>query len=139
VSPDGDDEGSGERYRRGLEAFTRVNGPAGERVLEGLQEVAPDFARSIVEFAYGDVYSRPGLDLRTRQLLTVATLAALGTARPQLRAHIQGALNVGCSRQEIVEAIMHVAVFAGFPAALNGLLTARDVFANADARGTRAD
>jgi len=124
----------GDRYERGWEMLQRVSGGTGQRVIDSLREVAPDFGRLIVEFPYGDVYSRPGLDLRTRELVTVAALTAIGHARAQLKVHIEGALNVGCAREEIVETIMHVAVFAGFPAALNGLLTARDVFTKRDSR-----
>jgi 4-carboxymuconolactone decarboxylase len=80
-----------------------------------------------VEFAYGDVMARPGLDRRSRQLATIAALTALGNAQPQLKVHIQGALNAGCKPQEIVEVILQMAVFAGFPAAINALNVAREV------------
>jgi 4-carboxymuconolactone decarboxylase len=72
--------------------------------------------------------SRPGLDRRSRQLATIAALTALGHA-PQLEVHIRGALNVGCTRQEIVEVILQMAVYAGFPAAINALNVAREVLA----------
>jgi 4-carboxymuconolactone decarboxylase len=74
--------------------------------------------------------SRPGLDLRSRQFATIAALTALGNAQPQLKVHITGALNVGCTPQEIVEVILQMAVFAGFPAAINALTVAREVFAS---------
>jgi 4-carboxymuconolactone decarboxylase len=95
-----------------------------------LADIAPDFARYVVEFPFGDIYTRPGLDLRTRELATVAALTAMGTAPGQLGIHIHGALNVGCSRTEILEAIIQMVVFAGFPAVLNGLAVAREVFAS---------
>lgn len=120
---------SDERYDRGWELLQQVSGGAGESVIEALQDIAPDLGRYVVEFPYGDIYARPGLDLRSRQIATVAALTALGNAQPQLRVHIEGALNVGCTREEIVETIMHVAIYAGFPAALNGVFAARDVFA----------
>jgi 4-carboxymuconolactone decarboxylase len=123
------------RYQRGLAKLGEIDGEAGRRVIEGLKEVAPDLGRYIVEFAFGDVYSRPGLDLRARELATVAGLTALGTARPQLEVHLHGALNVGCTRQELVEVIVQMAVYAGFPAAVNGAAAARAVFAERDARG----
>jgi 4-carboxymuconolactone decarboxylase len=87
---------------------------------------------SVIEFPFGDIYSRPGLDLKTRELGVIAALTALGNASPQLRVHIHGALNVGCSRTEIVEMIMQMAVYAGFPAALNGLYAVKEVFAQRD-------
>ena len=94
----------------------------------GLRALAPDLAEWIIDFSYGDVMARPGLDRRTRQLATIAALTSLGNAQPQLRVHIGGALNVGCKPQEIVEVILQMAVFAGFPAAINALNMAREVF-----------
>ncbi len=119
-----------ERYERGLRRLQEVDADQVGRILDGLRDVAPDFATYLIEFAFGDIYARPGLDLRTRQLATVAALTALGTAAPQLCVHIHGALNVGCSRQEVTEVIMQMAVYAGFPAALNGLAAAKEVFAD---------
>jgi 4-carboxymuconolactone decarboxylase len=117
-----------ERYRRGLRAIERVSGDAGLTVVEGLNDVAPDLGRFVVEFSYGDVITRPALDYKIKELATVALLTALGTAQPQLKVHIQAALNVGNSRDEIVQAIEQMAVYAGFPAALNGINAAREVF-----------
>ncbi|MDI2127697.1 carboxymuconolactone decarboxylase family protein [Yinghuangia seranimata] len=105
-----------------------VSGTNGPAVLDSLADIAPDLARYTAEFAYGDVYANPRLTPRQRQIATVAALAALGNATPQLRFHIDGALNVGCTRTEIVEVIVHTAVYAGFPAALNAIAAARDVF-----------
>ena len=121
-----------ERYRRGWEILQEVDGEAGERVIESLKDIAPDFARYLIEFPFGDIYSRPGLDLKSREIATVAALTALGNAAPQLKVHIQAALNVGCSRREVVETIMQMAVYAGFPAALNGLFAAKEVFQELD-------
>ncbi|MGB7801591.1 carboxymuconolactone decarboxylase family protein [Buttiauxella sp.] len=118
-----------ERYLRGLEKLKEVNGQAGENVINSLSDIAPDFARLLIEFPFGDIYSRPGLDLKSREIAVVAALTALGNATPQLKVHIHGALNVGCTKQEIVEVIMQMAVYAGFPCALNGLFAAKEVFA----------
>jgi 4-carboxymuconolactone decarboxylase len=120
------------RYQRGLEKLREIDGDAGERVLRSLEDIAPDFARYLIEFPFGDIYSRPGLDLKSREIAVVAALTALGNATPQLKVHIQGALNVGVSRTEIVETLMQMAVYAGFPAALNGLFAAKEVFAQAE-------
>ncbi len=117
------------RYERGLQKLKEIDGAAGEHVVQGLSDIAPDFARYIVEFSFGDIYCRPGLDLKSREIAVVAALTAMGNAVPQLKVHIQGALNVGASREEIIEVIMQMAVYAGFPAALNGLAAARQVFA----------
>lgn len=124
-----------DRYQRGWEKLKEVDGEAGERVIEGLKDIAPDFARLLIEFPFGDIYSRPGLDLKSREIAVVAALTALGNAAPQLRVHIHGALNVGCTRKEVVEVIMQMAVYAGFPAALNGLYAAKEVFKERDESG----
>lgn len=116
------------RYERGLAKLEEIDGQAGSRVINSLRDIAPDFARYLIEFPFGDIYSRPGLDLRAREIAVVAALTALGNATPQLKVHIEGALNVGVSQEEIVEVIMQMAV-AGFPAALNGLFAAKEVFA----------
>ena len=123
-----------ERYRRGREILDRMDPEQGSRILAALDDIAPDFARMLAEFAFGDVLARPGLDLKTREIATVAALAALGTAPAQLRVHIRAAANLGWTREEIVELMMQMAVYAGFPAALNGLAAAKDVFAGAEAR-----
>jgi 4-carboxymuconolactone decarboxylase len=118
-----------DRYARGARALAEIDGHAGQRVIDALADIAPDFARYLIEFPFGDIYTRPGLDLRSREIATIAALTALGTATPQLEVHIQAGLNVGLGREEIVETIIQMAVYAGFPAALNGLFAARKVFA----------
>lgn len=118
-----------ERYKTGLAMLRQVDGKGGEAVMESLKDIAPDFARYLVEFPFGDIYARPGLDLKNREIAVVAALTALGNAGPQLRVHIAAALHVGCTRVEILEIIMQMAVYAGFPAALNGLFAAKEVFA----------
>jgi len=124
-----------DRYKRGWEKLKEIDREQGERVIEALKDIAPDLARYVIEFPFGDVYSRPGLDLKSREIATVAALTAMGTAAPQLKVHIHGALNVGCTRQEVVEIIIQMAVYAGFPAALNGIFAAREVFEERDAKG----
>ena len=117
------------RYEQGLAKLREVDGHIGEQIVANLADIAPDFARYLIEFPFGDIYNRPGLDLKSREIAVVAALTALGNATPQLKVHIRGALNVGCTRDEIVETIMQMAVYAGFPAALNGLAAAKEVFA----------
>lgn len=117
------------RYARGWEKLREIDGHAGERVVDSLADIAPDFAKYLIEFPFGDIYSRPQLDLKAREIGVVAALTALGNAVPQLKVHIHGALNVGCTREEVIEIIMQMAVYAGFPAALNGLFAAKEVFA----------
>lgn len=124
-----------DRYERGWEKLKEIDGEAGERVIQSLRDIAPDFARYVIEFPFGDIYSRPALDLKSREIAVVAALTALGNAAPQLKVHIHGALNVGCTREEVIEVIMQMAVYAGFPAALNGLFAAREVFQERDNAG----
>lgn len=118
------------RLERGKRALAEIDGAAGHAVITALADIAPDFATYLFEFPFGDIYSRPGLDLRAREIATIAALTALGTATPQLKVHIQAGLNVGLTCDEITEIIMQMAVYAGFPAALNGLFAAKEVFAS---------
>ncbi|MFM0903605.1 carboxymuconolactone decarboxylase family protein [Citrobacter freundii] len=119
-----------ERFITGQKMLQQVDGKGGEAVVESLKDIAPDFARYLLEFPFGDIYARPGLDLRSREIATVAALTAMGNAAPQLKVHIGEALHVGLTQDEIVEVIMQMAVYAGFPAALNGLFAAKEVFAS---------
>jgi len=126
---------SKDRYERGLEILMGMDSEAGERVIESLKDIAPDLARYMIEFSFGDLYTRPGLDLKTREIIAVAALTALGHTIPQLKVHIGHALSVGCSREEVIEIIMQMAVYAGFPATLNGIFAAKEVFEERDAKG----
>ncbi len=116
------------RYETGLDMLDRIDGAGGRHVVEALRDIAPDFGKYLVEFPFGDIYSRKGVDLKTREIATIAALAALGNARPQLKIHLGACLNVGCSKTEITEILMQIAVYAGFPAALNALFAAKEVF-----------
>lgn len=116
------------RFDKGLKTLEKITGSSGMTVIDSLKEIAPDLSEWIISFSYGDVLSRTKLDLKTRQLATVAALTAMGTAEPQLKVHINGALNVGCKKEEIVEVILQMAIYAGFPAAINGMLTSQEVF-----------
>jgi len=119
---------SDDRFRRGWETVNRINAEGAERQWEALSAVSPDFARWIVESAYCDMLGRPQLALRDREIATLAALATLGNAPTQLKAHVEGALNVGLTREEIVEVLMQMAVYAGVPAAINALQIAGEVF-----------
>lgn len=124
-----------DRYKRGWEKLKEIDPDAGERAIDALQEICPDLARYTIEFPFGDVYSRGVLSLKEREIASVAALTALGHAQSQLKVHIHGALNVGCTRQEVVEIMIQMAVYAGFPAALNGVFAAHAVFAERDSEG----
>ena len=116
------------RYDRGLGNMRAIFGQGIESALEALAATSPDLVRCLIEFPFGDIYARPGLDLKTREMLTVAALTVLGYPQAELKEHIRGALNVGCSRDEILEIILQMAVYAGFPATLEAIKTAASVF-----------
>ncbi len=90
-----------ERYERGLETLNGINSDAAERINNLLESICPDMARLVVEFPYGDIYSRPGLDIKSRELITIASLTTLGFAKDQLKGHVHNALNVGCAKEEM--------------------------------------
>jgi 4-carboxymuconolactone decarboxylase len=115
-----------------MEVLGRLAGADAEAALKGLAtRFPPDFADLIVDFALGDVWARPGLDRKTRSFCVVSALTALGHHGP-LRAHIAGALNHGASREEVVEVIIQMAAYAGFPAAVGAMEVAQDVFKTLD-------
>jgi len=117
-----------ERYRRGIDIAERLAADKLAHFVEsGVAEVAPDFARMTIEFAFGDLYSRDALDIRTRELIAIAVLAASGSAGPQLRIHVESAASNGIKKVEIVETLMQTALYAGFPAALNALADCHDL------------
>lgn len=116
------------RYARGLAKLKEIDDEAGLAVLDSLADVAPALGTYVVEFAFGDTYSRPGLAPRDRQFITVGVLTALGGCEPQLRVHINAALNVGLTPNQVIEAIIHTVPYVGFPRALNATFVAREEF-----------
>jgi 4-carboxymuconolactone decarboxylase len=128
VGADMDSSQQNERYKRGLSALQALDAEAAAKVMSSLQDIAPDMAHFIVELAFGEIYSRPGLDPKSRQVATIAALTALGNARPQLEFHIGAALNIGLTPREVIEVMYVTTVFSGFPAGLNGINAAREVF-----------
>ena len=112
---------------------------AGLEILEQLfggepaaNEVNAEMMALSTAHLFGEVWARPGLSLRDRELITISVIAALGRER-QLRLHLRGALNVGLSRAELIEALMHLAYYAGYPAGFTALAIAKEVFDAVDA------
>jgi 4-carboxymuconolactone decarboxylase len=99
---------------------------------------SPDLARYLVEFPFAEIYTRGCLDLKTREMLTVTALTVLGYAQAELKDHIRAAINVGCTKAEILKIILQMAVYAGFPAALEAVKTAADVFSEQDNSGEQS-
>lgn len=118
-----------DRYERGRAVLDAVDGEAGAKVIDSLKDVAPELGHQVVAWGFGDIYSRPELAPRDRQLVTLGMLTALGGCEPLLEVHINASLNVGLSPEEIIEAFLHSAVYCGFPRALNATFTAKKVFA----------
>ncbi|RKT20192.1 4-carboxymuconolactone decarboxylase [Streptomyces sp. 1114.5] len=118
-----------ERFEHGLEVLERIDGEAGVRVVESLGDISPELGHQIVAWGFGEIYSRPQLAPRDRQLVTLGMLTALGGCEPQLEVHVNASLNVGLTPEEIVEALLHSAGYCGFPKALNATFVAKKVFA----------
>ena len=119
------------RYEKGKKTIEDIQQRPVEEIFKDLEDIAPDLARFSIEFPYAEIYTRSEVDLKTRELCTVAALTVLGTV-PQLKDHINAALNVGNSETEIVEIIMQMTAYCGFPKAINAVVAAKEVFDERD-------
>lgn len=117
-----------QRFERGMQVLTSIDGEIGQKVIDSLTHVSPELGHQIVAWAFGDVYVRPALVPRDRQLVTLGMLTALGGCEPQLEVHVNASLNVGLTPEEISEAFLHSAVYCGMPRALNATFVAKKVF-----------
>ncbi|MBO1900760.1 carboxymuconolactone decarboxylase family protein [Leucobacter weissii] len=117
------------RFERGRTVLEAVDGRAGSKVVEALDDISPELAHQVVAWGFGEIYARPGLEPRDRQLVTLGMLTALGGCEPQLEIHVGAALNAGLTPEQIIEALLHAAVYCGFPRALNATFAAKRVFA----------
>lgn len=122
------------RYEIGSTNIDQIHSELGQSVMEHLKQIAPDMARYITEFFYGEICTRPGLDIKSREIATLASLITQGNATLQLRAHVYAALNCGCTRQEITEIVLQMSVYAGVPAAMNAMFIVAEVFQDIDSR-----
>ncbi|MET9082344.1 carboxymuconolactone decarboxylase family protein [Streptomyces sp. NPDC004237] len=118
-----------ERFAHGLEVLRKVDGEVGQRVIDSLADISPELGHQVVAWGFGEIYSRPQLPPRDRQLVTLGMLTALGGCEPQLEVHVNASLNMGLTPEEIVEALLHSAGYCGFPKALNATFVAKKVFA----------
>ncbi|AJT65976.1 carboxymuconolactone decarboxylase family protein [Streptomyces chattanoogensis] len=121
-----------ERYGYGMKVLEQVDGEAGQRIVDSLADTSPELGHQVVAWAFGDMYARPELPPRDRQLVTLGVLAALGGCEIELDVHINAALNVGLTATEIAEALLHSAVYCGMPRSINATLVAKKVFAERD-------
>ena len=117
------------RFEHGMAVLEAIDGEAGTKVIDALGDISPELAHQVVAWGFGEIYSRPGLVPRDRQLVTLGILTALGGCEPQLEVHINAALNVGLTPQQIIEAFLHASGYSGFPRALNATFVAKKVFA----------
>ena len=116
-----------DRYNQGWEKLKEIDGEAGEKVINGLKDISPDLGKFIIEYSFGDIYTRDGLDIKSKEIAVVAALTAIGTAQPQLKVHINGALNTGSNVSEVKEVILQMAVYSGFPSCINGMNALKEV------------
>lgn len=117
------------RFAQGMEQLKAVDGKEGENVIKSLEDTAPDLGRFIVEFAFGDIYTRQGLSIKEREMITLSSLLTAGGCEPQLEVHIHGALNVGISPEQVIETFLQCIPYTGFPKVLNAVFAAKKVFA----------
>lgn len=126
-----------ERYKAGWEKLKEIDGEIGEKVIENLKDISPDLATFIIEYAFGDIYTRDGLDLKTKEIAVVAALTAMGNVQPQLKVHINGALNTGSSINELKEVMLQMSVYSGFPSAINGMNVLKEVLQERQTQGIK--
>lgn len=117
------------RFTQGMEQLRTIDGKGGENVIKSLEDIAPDLGKFIVEFAFGDIYTREGLTTEEREMITLSSLLTAGGCEPQLEVHIGGALNVGISPEKVIETFLQCIPYTGFPKVLNAVFVAKKVFA----------
>lgn len=117
------------RFEKGMEQLKAIDGAGGQHVIQSLEDLSPDLGKFIVEFAFGDIYTRQELNLQEREMVTITSLLTAGGCEPQLEVHINGALNVGIAPVKIVEAFLQCIPYTGFPKVLNAVFVAKKVFA----------
>jgi len=124
-----------ERYRTGWEKLKGIDGEAGEKVINSLKDISPDLGKFIIEYSFGDIYARETLDLKSKEIAVVAALTAMGNAQPQLKVHLNGALNTGSTISEVKEVILQMSVYSGFPSAINAMNALKEVLAERKSSG----
>jgi 4-carboxymuconolactone decarboxylase len=132
------DENS-ELYQRGIHEIRKQLGPMADSYIQNIKALSPEFAWVNVTFPFSELYTRDVVDLKTRELCTVAALTVQGFSLPELKIHVVAALRCGASREEIVEIITQMIAYCGFPAATNALLTAKGVFDELDQQDQAKD
>ncbi len=124
-------------YKRGMDQLRKQLGPMADAYIRNIKALAPEFAWVNVTFPFGELYPRKTVDLKTRELCTVAALTVQGFSLPELKLHVQAALRAGASRGEVAEIITQMIAYAGFPAATNALMTMKEAFDAFDAAAAK--
>ena len=117
------------RFTQGMEQLKTIDGKGGENVIKSLEDIAPDLGKFIIEFAFGDIYTRERLTTEEREMITLSSLLTAEGCEPQLAVHINGALNVGISPEKVIETFLQCIPYTGFPKVLNAVFTVKKVFA----------
>lgn len=129
----GDHDEASAEYQHAMNEIRKQLGPMADSYIQKIKAVSPEFAWVNVTFPFGELYTRDAVDLKTRELCTVAGLTVQGFSLPQLKVHVDAALRCGASREEVIEIIIQMIAYSGFPAATNALMTAQAVFDDHDA------
>lgn len=116
------------QFEKGLEQLQKIDGEVGQKVIDSLSAIALDLGKIIIEFAFGDIYTRGELNLQECELITFSSLLTAGGCEAQLAVHINAALNVGISKEKIIECLMQCIPYTGFPKVLNAVFVAKKVF-----------
>lgn len=123
-----------DRYARGEKLLRQIDGnKVADNLIARYENLAPDFTRYLIEFAFGEIYARDG-DLKHKELIAIASLATMGGCDAQLETHVHGAFNVGLKESEIVEAVMTLIPYIGFPKALNAMSVVKRVVGKRELR-----
>ncbi|MDD3224106.1 MAG: carboxymuconolactone decarboxylase family protein [Clostridium sp.] len=125
------------RFERGYKKMLEIDGESGKKVESSLSNISPELVKYMIEYSFGDIYSRDILDLKSKEIGVVAALTALGNANPQLKVHINGALNVGCTINDIKEVILQMTAYSGFPTAINAMNALKEVLKEREDKGIK--
>jgi len=111
----------------GYSRLQDILGDKAETIMETFKEISPDFANYIVEYAYGDLYARKGISDKHRELSAVACMIGQGNTGVPIKAHLNGMLNVGWTKEEIIETLIFLSGYAGFPSCVDAILQLKEI------------
>lgn len=112
----------------GLKRMQEILGSGAEKIVENFESISPDFAKYVVELAYGDFYARPGITDKHREIAIVSCLIGQGNTGFPLKSHLKGMLNVGHTKEDIIELLIFLIPCTGFPNIVGAIATAQELF-----------